>query len=67
MTPWIACSLAAYLIVAAALLFIMLPYSGEISRKHIIRDAALWPIWFLIVIVEAAEEARRSIAKDRVE
>lgn len=66
--PWWLWALIAYGLVAGAMLCILLPIATSKREVWCVwRDALIWPFWALVVIVEAAEEARRSIVKDRVE
>lgn len=60
---------AAYFLVAATMLFLTWPYaeSGEVERWRVVRDSLAWPFWALLMIVEAAEEGRRSWINRRVD
>jgi hypothetical protein len=60
---WIILPFVTWAIVAAALLFISWPYADldSVPRRTIIRDCLGWPWWFLVIMVEATEEARRRI------
>lgn len=68
MNPWVAYGLGLYGLITATMLFLTWPYadSGEVPKRTVLRDSFGWPVWALILIVEAAEEARRSI-RNRVE
>jgi O-antigen ligase len=64
--PWWTWALFCYCLVAGALLMILLPIEKH-ERLSLMAFCILWPLWALLIIVEAAEEARRSIINDRVE
>lgn len=66
---WIIYGFVAYALVAASMMFISWPYAetDKIPRWRIIRDAVVWPFWFLLLLVEATEQARRWWMSGRVE
>lgn len=66
---WIGYAVAAYALIAAAMMFISWPYAetDKIPRWRIVRDALVWPFWALLIMVEAAEEGRRYWMNRRVE
>lgn len=57
-----------YALIAAAIAFILSPQATT-GRKlaRCVFDAAIWPGWALLLLVEAAEEARRYWANGRFE
>lgn len=61
MTPWLAYALGIYGLVGGALFLFLFPV--ETDRRGLSAFCLFWPIWALILIVEAAEEARRRIGK----
>lgn len=50
-----------YLLITATMLFLTWPYTetDSVPKWIVIRDSIGWPIWALILIVEACEEERR--------
>lgn len=69
MPSWLLYLVTIYLLIAATMVFLTWPYAGnvEVSRWRAVRDSIAWPFWALLVIIEAAEEARRYWAGRRVE
>lgn len=66
--PWWTWALIVYGLVGGAMLLILLSSSTTKAEVRLAwRDSMAWPFWALVFIVEAAEEARRSIIRDRVE
>jgi len=65
---WLSWVLGGYALIAVTVMFLSWPYAetGKVSRWVVVRDSLGWLFWALLLIVEATEEARRTI-RDRVE